>query len=301
MDRLDIVDAHHHLWDLNRNHYPWLADEAVLDFPAGDYSALKRDYMPDDYRRDAARQNVVKTVHIEAEWSRDDQVGETRWLSEISRTHGFPDAVVAHAWMDRDDSEEVLAGHARFPNVRGIRSKPVTAPAPDAIEPGAPGTMGDAKWRTGFALLEKFGFSYDLRVPYWHLEEAADLARDFPGTQFILNHAGLPWDRSDEGLAIWRKGMEAVAAHDNVAAKISFLVVKTRPWTPEDQRQVVLDTIRIFGVERCMFASNYPVDGLFAGFDTLFNAYKAFVADLPRADQEKLFSLNAMRFYRLDP
>ena len=168
-----LVDCHHHIWDLRRNYYPWLADRPEHHFFLGNYDAMRRDYLPDDYRRDAGGHNVLMTVHCEAEWDRDDQVGETRWISEMNRLHGFPNAIVAHAWFHTPNSEEILAAQAGFPLVRGIRSKPVTSLSPDSMNPGAAGTMQDEAWLRGFARLERHGFSWDLRVPFWHLPEAA--------------------------------------------------------------------------------------------------------------------------------
>ena len=146
----------------------------------GDNSAIRRDYLPDDYRRDAAGHNVLTTVHCEAEWERDDQLGETRWVTSMHERYGIPGAIVAHAWFDTPNAEEIIAAQAAFPLVRGIRSKPVTAASPDKMTPGAPGTMQDDKWLRGFALLDKYKLSWDLRVPFWHLEEAAAVARAFP-------------------------------------------------------------------------------------------------------------------------
>ena len=156
MDDLKIVDAHHHLWDLAALRYPLLHDDKPYDFFLGDYAPLKRDYLPTDYRRDAANHNVVATVHVEAECDRDNQVGETAWLTDINAEHGMPNAIVAHAWFDRPNTEEVLAAHAAFPLVRGIRSKPITGASPRDMKPGAPGTMQDDTWLAGFALLEKY-------------------------------------------------------------------------------------------------------------------------------------------------
>ena len=146
----------------------------------GDNSAIRRDYLPADYRRDAAGHNVLTTVHCEAEWERDDQLGETGWVTDMHERHGMPGAIVAHAWFDQPNSHEIIALQAANKLVRGIRSKPITASSPDGITPGAPGTMQDDRWLRGFALLEKYGLSWDLRVPFWHLEEAAQVARAFP-------------------------------------------------------------------------------------------------------------------------
>jgi predicted TIM-barrel fold metal-dependent hydrolase len=136
---------------------------------------------------------------------------------------------------------------------------------------------------------------------WWHLAEAAQLARDFPRTQIILNHTGLPADRSARGLAGWRTAMQTLAAEPNVAVKISGLGQLGRPWRVTANGPIVRDTIAIFGVDRCMFASNFPVDSLCADFATIFTGFKTIVADMPRAEQLDLFHDNALWFYRLDP
>jgi predicted TIM-barrel fold metal-dependent hydrolase len=298
---LPIVDAHQHFWDLERNYLPWLCDEPMIPFRYGDYSALRRSYLPQDYRRDAAGHDVVKTVYVETEWDPQDFLGETRWLQEIIAATGFPHAIVAGARLDHPDVDALLAAHAACPRVRGIRHKPRAAPSPAEVELGAPGSMGDPAWRRGYALLEKYGLSFDLQTPWWHLVEAAELARDFPQTQLALNHTGLPADRSAEGLAGWRKAMQALARQPNVAVKISGLGEPGQPWTVAANGPIVRDTIAIFGVDRCMFASNFPVDRLCADFDTIFSGFKTIVRDFGQVERHKLFYANAVRVYRLDP
>src|SRR3954447_26942355 len=299
-DAVTLVDAHHHLWDLRMGRHPWLCGAEEKAFFMGDYGPLKKNYLPEDYRRDAAGHNVLTTVHCEAEWDREDQVGETRWITDIHSRYGFPGAIVAHAWFDTENAEEVIAAQAAFPLVRGIRSKPVTAPSPDRIEPGAPGTMQDERWLRGFALLGKYDLSWDLRVPFWHLDEAAAVARDFPNVRIILNHTGLPWDRSEDGLAAWRLAMETIAREPNVHVKISELGLKDRSWDYDENEQIVREAIGIFGVERCVFATNFPVAGLRIGYDELVRSVPRICGfPFPR-DQERLFWRNAVSFYRLD-
>jgi predicted TIM-barrel fold metal-dependent hydrolase len=295
-----IVDAHHHLWDLKRNPYPWLQHPEPIPFRYGDYSALKRDYLPADYRRDTSGFDVVKTVHMEAEWERRDPAAETRWLTRVNAEHGFPNAFIGHAEPQRSDIAEVLAAHAASPLVRGIRHKPASAAAPAGALRGAPGSMDDETWRRGYALLERHGFSFDLQTPWWHLDAAAQLARDFPQTTLILNHTGLPADRSAEGLAGWRRAMKTLANEPNAALKISGLGQPGLPWTLEANGPVIRDAIAIFGLQRCMFASNFPVDSLAGSFRTIFQGFLDATADLTPDIRRKLFHDNAVRIYRLN-
>ena len=108
------------------------------------------------------------------------------------------------------------------------------------------GTMQDDNWRRNFALLEKHGMSWDMRIPYWHLEEGAEVARSFPGIPMVVNHTGLPLDRSEEGLAIWRKGLAALADCPNVVIKISELGLAHGRWDIPSNVRVVREAAAIF-------------------------------------------------------
>ena len=298
MDEIAIIHAHHHIWDVTRNYHPWLRDEPPIPFRYGDYRAIRRDYMPADYRRDTSRFKVVKSVYVEAEWDHKDPIGETRWVHEIAARDGLPNAIVAQAWLDREDASEVLAKQASFPLTRSVRHKP-KAMARAETRRGMPGSMDCPKWRNGFAMLGRHGLHFDLQTNWWHFDAAAELARDFPGTQIIVNHTGLPSDRSAEGLAGWRAAMEQLAGEPNVALKISGIGVPGQRWTAELNGPVVRDAVRVFGADRCMFASNFPVDGLVATFDEIFGGFLAITADLPAQARAKLFHDNAARIYRV--
>ncbi len=296
--RLAIVDAHHHVWDLDRNHHPWLCDEPPIPFRYGDYSALRRNYLPADYLRDAGRFDVLASVYVEAEWDPTDPLGETRWIHEQAEQTGLPGAVVAQAWLDREDIAQVLAAQAGWPLVRSIRHKPRAASKPESARRAEPGSMDDTRWRDGYALLARHGLHFDLQTPWWHFDAAAALARDFADTWLIVNHTGLPADRSPAGLDAWRSALEALAAQNNVRIKISGLGVPGRAWTVAENAGVVRDAIAIFGAERAMFASNFPVDSLVAGFETIFDGFDAITADLPPAQRDRLFSGTAIETYR---
>ncbi len=288
-----IVDAHQHFWDPERNYHPWLADKPVA-FRYGDYSAIKGRYLPDDYLRDARNYRIAGTVYIETEWDPRDPIGEMNYVSTLCQDTGYPSVAVAQAWLDRDDATPVLERLAAFDFVRGIRQKPRANPAP---QDGRPGGMMDAAWREGFAALHRLGLRYDLQTPWWHLHEAADVARTFPDTQIILNHTGLPADRSADGIAAWRSAMALLAACPNVAVKISGLGQPGKPWTSDANRQVVLTVIDLFGPKRCMFASNFPVDSLCGTFDEIFGGFDAITRDFAEDERQQMFSRNAVRIY----
>ena len=109
----------------------------------------------------------------------------------------------------------------------------------------------------------------------------------------------MPRDWDDEGVALWRDGMRAIASADNIAVKISALGMMKQDWAAGDIRPFVLDTVEIIGVDRCMFASNFPVDSLFSDYATVWRAYDEITAEFSAADRARLFSENAERYYRI--
>ncbi|MDI6025227.1 amidohydrolase family protein [Corticibacterium sp. UT-5YL-CI-8] len=295
MTEFPMVDAHVHFWDPTTHSYPWLCERPLIPFRYGDYSAICKKYFPDDYRNDATRHDVVKTVYIEAEWNPRDPVGEMEFISGLRKETGWPNVAVAQAWLDQSNAPELLATLAGFSFVRGVRHKPSGSTRPD----GAQSAMMDPAWRSGFAHLQRSGLRFDLQTPWWHLDDAADLARAFPDTQIILLHSGLPADRSPDAIAAWKAALAKLASCPNAAIKISGIGLPGRAWTVENNREIVLTIIDIFGVERCMFGSNFPVDSLCGDLDTIFSGYKTITEAFSAADRSKLFHDNAMRIYAI--
>ena len=292
-----IVDAHQHFWDVARNYYPWLCDEPMIPFRYGDYSAIRKNYLPPDYRKDANGYEVVGSVYVEAEWDPKDPVAEMDYIDGLRCAEELPTVAVAHARLDEPGVESILERQVAFPFVRSIRHKPRANASPAA---GTAGGMADALWRRGYALLARFGLRFDLQTPWWHLHEAADLARAYPDTQIILNHTGLPADRSPQGIESWKRAMSGLAQCPNVAVKISGIGVPGKAWTADANRNIVLSVIELFGTGRSMFASNFPVDSLCGSFAQIFDGFRDIVADFNVADQQKLFRDNAIRIYAMD-
>ena len=293
--RRHIVDAHHHFWDPTQNYHPWLCDAEPIAFRYGDYSSLRRPYLFADYLRDTRHYAVDGSVYIETEWNPNDLGSETAYVASLRQT-GLPSVAIMAARLDEPDAEALLAHHASFDFVRGIRHKPR---ANATAQSAAPGGMMDTAWRNGFALLRRYGLSFDLQTPWWHMAEAADLAHAFPDTPIIINHAGLPADRSDDALAAWAAAMARVAACDNVAIKISGIGRPGHAWTAEANRRIVLTLIDLFGTTRCMFASNFPVDSLCGSFDAIFSGFETITSACSEAERDALFRTNAIRHYRI--
>jgi predicted TIM-barrel fold metal-dependent hydrolase len=297
MDDFPIIDAHHHLYDLEKHRYPWLQD-GVKPIVFGDYSAICQSYRVGDFLADCRNQNVVKSVHLDVGFDPLDPVGETRWLQSVADAHGFPHGIVGYANLAMPNVRDILEAHLAFANFRGIRQSLNYHPDPVKTYLDRPGVSREPDWRRGFALLRDLGLSFDLQIYYPQMDEAYELARAFPDTQIILNHTGMQVDGAGH-FAAWKAGMLRLASAPNVACKISGLGMGDWHWTVDSITPYVLSAIEAFGVDRCMFASNFPVDKLFGSYDAIFDALKAITAGFPRGERRRLFHDNAERFYRL--
>jgi predicted TIM-barrel fold metal-dependent hydrolase len=299
LEQLRIVDSHHHFWNLQENHYPWLTGP-VTKRVCGDYSAIRRNYLPEDLFRDASGLILAKSVHVQAEHDHGDPVRETRWLQSIAdhpANRGFPCAIVAYADLSEAGVEAVLDGHCQYKNIRGIRQMLHEAMV-DPDHP-RPSLLRNGAFRKAIGLLPRYGLSFDLQVYYPQMADAWRLVKENPAVQFILCHTGQPARRDPDGIVGWRQGIRLLAGLPNVAVKISGLGMFDRQWTTDGIRPYVLHTIDTFGVERCMFGSNFPVDGMMATYRDLWNAYSDITADFTEKEREGLFAGNAEKYYRI--
>jgi len=297
---LPIIDAHHHYWDPARNHHPWLCDEPMITFRYGDYSSIRGRFMPEDYAALTGHHDVVATVTMEGEWDERDPVAESAWMTRVGREYGGPAAHVARAFFHHTDADEILAAHSAYPIVRGIRHKPTAAEAPDRIVSGTHGSMSDPNWRSGYAHLAPNGLHFELQTPWWHIGELLDLIEAFPDTPVVINHCFMPADRSPEALAGWRNAVVQASRAPQVTMKISGIGIPGRPWQLEDQRPIIAHCLEAFGTERCMIASNFPVDSLCGTFQTIYDGFLEATVDLSNRERQQVFHDTAIRIYRLD-
>lgn len=290
MAELAFVDTHIHFWDLRHPQlrYVWLEPEFVHP-QLGDISALKQPiYGADEYIAETRFANVTKSVHVQAAIGSADPVDETRWLDAAAERTGVPTAIVADARLDSDDVARVLDAHAEASTrMRGIRDF------------GQGDYMRDPAWRRGYARLARYGWVCDLDCFWEKMDAARDLARDHPDVTLVLDHAGFPQERDDEYLANWKRGISTLAEADSTVCKISGLAMKDPQWTVDSLRPWVMHCIEAFGVSRCFFGTNWPVDGLFSSYPDVVNAYAELIADFSHDEQVALFSGNAERVYRI--
>ena len=294
-----IVDAHHHFWEPELGRQPWLLPEAQIPFRYGDYSSIKRSYLPPDLLTDAKNFKLVGTVTMETEWDEDDPVGEMRYMQDMQNKYGLPNACVAHALLDQPNIEAIIEQLADMPIVRSVRQKPGQAANPAKARTN-PSKMKNPVWKRGFRLLEKYGLKFDLQVAWWHMNEAIDLARENPNQTIVVNHAALPADRSLEMMEGWKKAVRSLARQPNFLMKISGIGLRGTPWTVENNRVVVETLFEEFGANRCMFASNFPVDSVCGSYDEIFGGFLEISEGWSVAEQTEAFIGTAVKCYGLD-
>jgi len=294
---IPAIDSHHHLWDSVRNSYPYLTDGS-RDRMHG--KPLPRVYGIEDYLRDISGLNVVRSVHIQCGWNPTDPVGETRWLEDVAQKTEYPTAIVAYADLSDPLVEQTLVAHtATSRRLRGIRQHVGWHVDPRYRLAGRPDLLTDPNWGRGFALLEKFNLSFELQAFYPQFVDAAALATKFPRTKILLGNSGMPVDREPDAIAAWREGLKQLAVCPNVFAKIGGFSMVDHRWTVKSIAPFVTDLVDTFGIDRCLFGSNFPVDGLYRDFKAMWHDYHAVIADLSEIDKRKLFHDNAARVYHL--
>ena len=163
-----------------------------------------------------------------------------------------------------------------------------------------PDLMREPVFRRNMAHLGDYGLSFDLQVFTSQMADAADLAAAFPAITFILQHAGMLEDLSARGWDAWRDGMTKLARQPNVVSKLSGLGTFVHKVDGKLIAAIARETVQLFGPERCLFGSNFPIEKLWASYDELIAAHRAALASYPPADQEMILAGTAMRVYRLE-
>jgi predicted TIM-barrel fold metal-dependent hydrolase len=286
-EKRHIVDAHHHLWDLHACNYPWLMARGVVRF-FGDPTPIQKNYLVGHLRDDASDYRLDASVHIQVGVVPADQLHETAWLQQLGDQYGLPSAIVAFCELDRRDAVDQIAAHLKHSRVRGLRQIVGRSDAEDD-ETGSGRLIEDSVWQENLALLGELGLTFDLQLTPGQVPRITEILAKSPKTQVALCHCGSPWDQSRAGIESWREGLSLLASLSNVTCKISGLGMFDHNWTVDSIRPIVESCIEIFGPERAMFGSNFPVDKLHASYSRVWSAYEEISARLGVQEQELLF------------
>ncbi len=292
-----MIDAHHHIW-LQKD-LPWLlGPEQPRIF--GAYGAIRRDYTIAEYLEDIQGLGIEKSVYVQANWSPNWAEDEAAWVQSVADETGWPQAIVAYADMTVDDVRPALDKLAKYPLVRGIRQQlhwhenPAYRFAPHAD------LATDKTVQRNVARLADYGWSFDLQVFAPQMAGAAELAAGCPDVTFILQHAGMLEDTSDEGIAKWTQGMKLLAKQKNVVTKLSAFGTFIHRNDPDFIADMIARTVDLFGARRCMVGSNFPIEKIWTDYASLLAAFQAGAEGLSDTQRNAIFGGTAARIYGLE-
>jgi L-fuconolactonase len=278
-----LLDAHHHLWRLDRG-YRW------LDAPA--LAPIRRDFDVTDLRAVLSPAGVDRTVLVEAGRESAEEVTEFLAIAEAT-----PEIAGVVGWADltAPDLADVLAAHRTGPGGRwlvGVRSQVQGEPDPDYLR--------RADVQAGLATVAEAGLAFDLVVRAEQLPAAAAAAAAVPQCRFVLDHLGKPAIAAG-GYGQWRSLVTPLARQPNAVAKLSGLVTEAgwADWTVADLRPYVETALELFGPQRLMFGSDWPVCLLAASYPRVVDALAGALGPLSPAEQDAIWSGTATRAYRL--
>jgi predicted TIM-barrel fold metal-dependent hydrolase len=280
-----VVDAHVHLWDPARTDwYPYLSHPPTQG--DGDASRMYRRFDVGAYRAEAARWNVDKFVNVAAATGRH-SIEETIELDSDAEASGGPDAIIGGLPPTETVAEaiELLDRQMTASRFRGVR--PMGAHQGPLPEAGV------------LHALEERDLLFELMTHPDQLPMAAAQLAGIDDLVVVVEHTGWPRSNSDEERALWRVGIDALAGlGDNVVCKLSGLAMPLRSMAAGAFAPWLDYAIEAFGVDRCLFASNFPVDAMYGTFDELYEAFATVTAGIDDESRGKLFATNAERVYR---
>ena len=286
-----MIDAHHHLWDLNAVNYPWLMEKGKRRF-FGDPTRIQRNYLIDEHIQLANELGFKGSVHIQVGAA--DGLEEAQWInSVVNENQSWPMVQVAFCDLSSDQRELHLDNLQKLSSVVGVRQIIGRSPAEDANSKTNELLTSD-NFMQGLQSISDRGLTFDLQIIPELLKTCASVFSQFPNLQVILCHAGSPYNRTLEGIKSWANDLTHLSNLSNVSCKLSGLGMFDHNWTGSTVAPIVTTVIDQFGSKRVMFGSNFPVDSLSSSFEQLFTRLSSNVDD---KDFEDVFSKTAQRIY----
>jgi predicted TIM-barrel fold metal-dependent hydrolase len=291
-----IIDAHHHLWDLDEIKHTWLAEKGVVRF-FGDPEPIQKNYHVPDFKEDHGDLPIVGSVHIQCGVALEHNVKETEFVQAQADAHGLANAIVAFCDLT-DDAQAELDDQQQYANLRGVRQI-VGRSAEEDAKLGTNALLENPAFKDGLKTLIGRKLSFDLQLTPPLLKAAARLFKSVEDVPLALCHAGSPGDFSKQGMRAWEAGLKDLAEHGNMICKISGLGMFDQQWTVESFRDRVLRTIDVFGPSRIAFGSNFPVDKLYGSYVDTFSAFLRLTEDFSKSERNAMFHDTAAAFYRI--
>ncbi|MDQ6434670.1 amidohydrolase [Mesorhizobium sp. LHD-90] len=277
-----IIDTHLHIVDQAALRYPWLSGAP----------ALNRDFSYEEYASEARRGGIAQTLHMEVDVAPEDIEAETAYVARKAREPGsLLRGAIAACRPEDPGFAEYLERVRETTFVKGFRR--VLHVVPDDVSEGA-------LFRENIQRLKGTGLTFDLCVLPHQIPKAIALVDLAPDVQFVLDHCGVP-DIKGNAEHPWREHMGEIAKRPNIVGKISGVVAYADPenWTVETLRPYLEHTIGVFGWDRVVWGSDWPVCTLGGGLSTWLAATQALVAGASTEERTKLFSGNARRVWGL--
>jgi len=293
----NVVDAHHHLIDTRRIDYPWIDQPSpVLKALLANYYDIAHDYDAGSYLGDVG--DEPPDAAVACEFGAADGLAEARLVQLSADATGWPSAFIGAVDLTSPTLADTLARYHELPVVRAVR-QPLYWADDRLRRLGARSDfLTDPAWLRGFELVAEADLTWELLVYDQQLPAAEVLLRSYPSTRIVLEATGWPLDQSPDGFRRWEERLQAVAVHPQVTLKMQGLALifgparaRVEPW--------VRSALNIFGAERCMFASHFPVDRLLWSWEELVDVLRAVCSDFSESDRYEFFAGCARRQYRL--
>lgn len=298
LDGIDIVDAHHHFWDLGRFPYGWLAPGSGPG-RFGDKATLRRNFLPDSYLHDFAGLPLSASVHVQANCGAADPVEETRWLQHLSDETSWPTAIVAEVDLLDQDAPDLISRHLEFPALRGIRTPVAWDAAGRWRVASRPAVLDDSGFRAPLSLLEENGLCLEMVIVPEQFDELISLARGHPDLTIVVNHFATLEPDQPENAARWMSGIAALTELPNVNVKLSGLWTVDKDWSPAVLTPFVDHILECLGPDRVMYGSNLPVEAVNCPLDEQISKLKKILEAQSIEALKALFSETAKRVYLL--
>lgn len=276
---MERIDSHQHFWNYDPDRQSWMTDSMEI---------LKKDYGPQDLALLLEECQLQGSVAVQASQTED----ENEFLLKLAEKNAFIKGIVG--WVDLQSQEvsERLSYYSSKDKIKGFRH--VIHDEPDIDFMLRPAFLN------GIKALKLFGFTYDILIFHYHLPNTLKFIKHFPDQPFVIDHIAKPVINKQE-IDDWKKSLTPIAAFPNVYCKISGMVTEAvwGKWKPGDFTPYIDVIVELFGMERIMYGSDWPVCKLSASYSETFNIVKNYFKGFSKVDQDNFFGLNAKQFYHL--